>query len=65
MEPKAPTCAGQWAGCLTAPTMIGSKGYVYCAACGPTRRQTSGERTRKMTPTETRKILAGEPLARY
>lgn len=46
-------------------TMIGDKGYAYCAECGPRRRASGYERVRKMTPAEIRTIKAGLPLSSY
>lgn len=63
----APSCDG-WPSdpsCVGTVSMIGSKGFVYCSACGPERRASGYERVRKMTPAELRKVNAGEPLARY
>lgn len=51
------------ANCPNEVTHIGSKGYVYCAACAPDRQGI--ERTRKMRPWELKLIQAGKPLPTY
>jgi hypothetical protein len=58
-------CDGKWTGCLGAASMIGDKGYAYCAPCGVNRRESGYERVRKLRPHELAKLLRGEPLARY
>lgn len=64
---KVLECDGGFDTCTGAGTvsMIGNKGYAYCAACGLVRRQSGYERVRKLTPKELRTLESGEPLKRY
>lgn len=52
-------------GCTGEVTHIGSRGYVYCAACAPVRRAGGSERVRKMSAREVRMIREGVPLPKY
>jgi hypothetical protein len=56
------TCAGN-SGCTRTVAMIGSEGYAYCEPCGIARRMTGFERVRKLTPTERRRLDAGETIS--
>jgi hypothetical protein len=49
--------------CTTPATMIDTAGFAYCEPHGMQRRQY--EPCRKLRPYELRKLLRGEPLARY
>lgn len=53
------------ADCARPVAMIGNKGYLYCCECGRNRRASGHERTRKLKPAETARLLRGEALARY
>lgn len=46
-------------------THIGEKGYVYCASCAVTRRDSGYERCRKMRAWELALIREGKPLPSY
>lgn len=62
-----PTCDG-WcieSGSIGTVTHIGSKGYVYCAACAVRRRQSGYEQTRKMRAWELELINNGKQLPSY
>jgi hypothetical protein len=47
--------------CLGEVTHIDEKGYIYCAPHGAQRK--SYKRCRKLTKTEMRKLVNGEPFA--
>lgn len=49
--------------CTAPVTHIDNKGYVYCATHGVERRDVRP--CRKMRPFEVKRIMRGEPLARY
>lgn len=51
------------AGCGGRVTHIGEKGYVYCAACVPSRQGV--ERCRKMRQFERRLLATGNALPSY
>lgn len=45
--------------CTQTVTMIGNKGFVYCAQHGVSRRASGYEQTRKLTALETRTLEHG------
>jgi hypothetical protein len=45
-------------------THIDEKGFIYCASCGPRRRE-SGRRCRKLTAAELKRILNGQQITKY
>ena len=58
---KTLTCASMGDCDGSAVTHIDEKGYVYCALCGNSRRQ-SGVRCRRMTAGEIHRAKRGEPF---
>lgn len=58
-------CDGGWCDGTPPVTMIGNKGYAYCAPCGLARRASGYELVRKLRSSELRKLERGETLGRY